>query len=131
MTLPNDRLRDARYAAGWSQGGLAEQLRAAACNRDGQVIAPNAAMVAKWESGTKGVSRYYRILLCLLFEQPAERLGFLAPEEETTWWDLTSPGRVPLCPTAVALQEPTHRSAISLNAEAATIQGFPAAFYRL
>jgi len=43
-------------------------------------------MVAKWELGTKAVSSYYRVLLCILFEMSAEALGFLAPEEETCAW---------------------------------------------
>lgn len=43
-------------------------------------------MVSKWELGTKAVSPYYRVLLCVLFEMPAEDLGFLSPEEESATW---------------------------------------------
>jgi tetratricopeptide (TPR) repeat protein len=64
-------------------------MKAVAWERDGREIRSDKIMVSKWESGVKSPSTYYRVLLCLVFEMPAEALGFLEPEEETAAWRAT------------------------------------------
>lgn len=69
-------LKDARRRRHWTQRFVAEQLQVLAHHkyRD-RSAAVNADMVSKWERGEKGVSPYYRDLLCVLFETDAATLG--------------------------------------------------------
>jgi transcriptional regulator with XRE-family HTH domain/tetratricopeptide (TPR) repeat protein len=77
------RLRELRMDAGWTQNQLAEKLAYLAWTRGKQHAAVNGNMVAKWESGTKGISARYRIMLCDLFGVTAEQLGIAPPPVDT------------------------------------------------
>ncbi len=83
---PNTRLRMQREGRGWSRPGLAQRLQDLAWQRDHRNVSPDKVMVAKWELGSRAVSPYYRVLLCVLFEMSAEALGLLEPDEESARW---------------------------------------------
>lgn len=69
-------LRAARIRSKWTQRDVAERLQALAHLRQGnRSAAVNADMVSKWERGEKGISPFYRDLLCELFACDARTLG--------------------------------------------------------
>jgi tetratricopeptide (TPR) repeat protein len=78
---PNHRLRQQREQRGWTREFVARELSRLAAELHQLDKHPDAAMVAKWELGHKQPGRLYRLLLCVLFDLPAEQLGFLEPEE--------------------------------------------------
>jgi len=65
-TIPNERLRHARYQRGWTQAELAEK------------VDTTFETVSRWERGIKAPSAYYRRKLCEVFGKTAEDLGLLA-----------------------------------------------------
>jgi transcriptional regulator with XRE-family HTH domain len=75
MTTTRPRLREFREARGWTQQDVAEQIARLAWLRRREHVGVNPDMVAKWERGTKGISRHYRELLCLLYDTDAATLG--------------------------------------------------------
>ena len=73
----NERLRLQRRLRGWSQDDVAAGLHRVAAGLDEPELGVDAAMVSRWERGTrKPCARYVR-LLCHLFELPAEQLGVI------------------------------------------------------
>lgn len=64
-TLPNERLKRARYEMGWTQTELAEK------------VGTTFETVSRWERGIKAPSAYYRRKLCDVFGKKAEELGLL------------------------------------------------------
>lgn len=83
MATARLRLREFREARGWRQQDVAEHLARVAWLRRQEHVGVNADMVAKWERGTKGISRHYRELLCLLYDTDAVTLG-IGPVIQTT-----------------------------------------------
>lgn len=64
-TIPNERLKRARYEQGWTQAELAEK------------VGTTFETVSRWERGTKAPSAYYRRKLCDVLGKSAEELGLL------------------------------------------------------
>jgi transcriptional regulator with XRE-family HTH domain len=77
-TIRDLRLREQREERGLTQQDIADQLIRLAWLKAGSRVGVNADMVSKWERGQKRPSKFYRDLLCLLFQTPPDRLG-LAP----------------------------------------------------
>ena len=71
-STPNQLLRDAREAHGWSQQELADHIGA-----------PRCFMVSRWEGGVTSPSSYYRKKLCELFGKNAQELGLVRSDSET------------------------------------------------
>jgi predicted ATPase/DNA-binding CsgD family transcriptional regulator/transcriptional regulator with XRE-family HTH domain len=65
-TIPNERLKSARYQMGWTQTELAEK------------VGTTFETVSRWERGIKAPSAYFRRKLCEAFGKTAEELGLLA-----------------------------------------------------
>jgi transcriptional regulator with XRE-family HTH domain len=74
---PNKRLRLQRRLRGWSQEDVAAGLHRLAAELDGSEPGVDAAMVSRWERGTRRPRPRYVRLLCNLFELPAEQLGIV------------------------------------------------------
>src|SRR6266849_8343780 len=64
-TIPNERLRRARFQMGLTQAELAEK------------VGTTFETVSRWERGIKAPSAYYRRKLCDIFGKTAEELGLL------------------------------------------------------
>ena len=64
-TIPNERLRRARFQMGLTQAELAEK------------VGTTFETVSRWERGIKAPSAYYRRKLCDVFGKTAEELGLL------------------------------------------------------
>lgn len=69
--VPNNLLRQARIARGWTQSDVAEQVGAA----DSQTV-------HSWEKGKRFPSRIFRQRLCKIFEKSPQELGLLPIEAE-------------------------------------------------
>ncbi len=65
-TIPNERLRHARFQMGLTQAELAEK------------VGTTFETVSRWERGIKAPSAYYRRKLCEVFGKTAEELGLIA-----------------------------------------------------
>ncbi len=65
-TIPNERLKRARYQLGLTQAELAEK------------VGTTFETVSRWERGIKVPGAYYRRILCDVFGKTAEELGLLA-----------------------------------------------------
>jgi len=65
-TIPNERLRRARYEKGWTQAELAEKM------------GTTFETVSRWERGIKAPSAFFRRKLCDVLGRTAEELGLLA-----------------------------------------------------
>ena len=76
------QLREHRERLGLTQVETADALAALAWERDRERVGVDAAMVSKWERGTKRPARLYRKLLCAFYGATEERLG-LRPEVAT------------------------------------------------
>jgi len=77
--VPNIRLQERRARAHLTQEAVAEELARIAWVHQGIRAGVNADMVGKWERGEKQPSKFYRRLLCLLYECSAEELGWWEP----------------------------------------------------
>jgi tetratricopeptide (TPR) repeat protein len=77
--VPNIRLQERRARAHLTQEAVAEELARLAWVHQGIRVGVNADMVGKWERGEKRPSKFYRRLLCLLYECLAEELGWWEP----------------------------------------------------
>jgi tetratricopeptide (TPR) repeat protein len=77
--VPNIRLQERRARAHLTQEAVAEELARLAWVHQGIRAGVNADMVGKWERGEKRPSKFYRRLLCLLYECLAEELGWWEP----------------------------------------------------
>ena len=77
--VPNIRLQERRARAHLTQEAVAEELARLAWVHQGIRVGVNADMVGKWERGEKRPSKFYRRLLCLLYECSAEELGWWEP----------------------------------------------------
>ena len=77
--VPNIRLQERRARAHLTQEAVAEELARLAWIHQGIRAGVNADMVGKWERGEKRPSKFYRRLLCLLYECLAEELGWWEP----------------------------------------------------
>ena len=77
--VPNIRLQERRARAHLTQEAVAEELARLAWVHQGVRAGVNADMVGKWERGEKRPSKFYRRLLCLLYECLAEELGWWEP----------------------------------------------------
>jgi hypothetical protein len=81
--VPNIRLQERRARAHLTQEAVAEELARLAWIHQGIRAGVNADMVGKWERGEKRPSKFYRRLLCLLYECLAEELGWWEPAESS------------------------------------------------
>lgn len=77
-TKPNVLLRRQRQQRGWSLQRVADEIRRL-CEVEDRRVGITAHMVGTWERGTKRPSPLYREKLCMLYREPAGRLGFLDP----------------------------------------------------
>jgi hypothetical protein len=77
--VPNIRLQERRARAHLTQEAVAEELARLAWVHQAIRVGVNADMVGKWERGEKRPSKFYRRLLCLLYECLAEELGWWEP----------------------------------------------------
>ncbi len=69
-SIPNERLRHARFLKGWTQSQLAE-----AVGTDNETV-------SRWERGVTLPSLYYRAKLCEALGKTPEELGFLTERSE-------------------------------------------------
>jgi transcriptional regulator with XRE-family HTH domain len=74
---PNKLLRLQRRLRGWSQEDVAAGLHRLAADISESELGVDAPMVGRWERGTRKPRPRYVRLLSVLFELPAEQLGFL------------------------------------------------------
>ncbi len=77
--VPNIRLQQHRARLDFTQEAVAEELARLAWVHHGVRVGINADMVGKWERGEKRPSKFYRRLLCLLYQATEEGLGFRNP----------------------------------------------------
>jgi len=73
----NKRLRLQRRLRGWSQEDVAAGLHRTAASLGQPELGVDAAMISRWERGTRKPRPRYVRLLCHLFELPAEQLGMV------------------------------------------------------
>jgi transcriptional regulator with XRE-family HTH domain len=78
---PNRQLRLQRRLRGWSQEDVAAGLHRLAASRGERELGVDAAMVSRWERGSRRPRPRYMSLLCRLFELPAEQLGIVDEDE--------------------------------------------------
>lgn len=78
---PRTLLKAARHRLELTQQETADALAAIAFQAEGIGVGVNADMVSKWERGAKGISEEYCRWLCILFDEPRERLE-LSPARE-------------------------------------------------
>src|SRR5438552_773818 len=74
---PNRQLRLQRRLRGWSQEDVAAGLHRLAAGMGERELGVDAAMVSRWERGSRRPRPRYMSLLCRLFELPAEQLGIV------------------------------------------------------
>jgi transcriptional regulator with XRE-family HTH domain len=77
----NKLLRLQRRLRGWSQEDVAAGLHRLAADVSDSELGVDAAMVGRWERGTRKPRPRYVRLLSTLFELPAEQLGFIEDGE--------------------------------------------------
>ncbi len=77
--LPGPVLKSFRNRLGLTQERLAERLASLAWERGREMVGVDRAMISKWERGVRRPRKYYRELLCLLYETTPETLGFHRP----------------------------------------------------
>jgi transcriptional regulator with XRE-family HTH domain len=78
---PNRQLRLQRRLRGWSQEDVAAGLHRLAASWGESELGVDAAMVSRWERGSRRPRPRYMRLLCRLFELPAEQLGIVDEDE--------------------------------------------------
>lgn len=86
----NRQLRLQRRLRGWSQEDVAAGLHRLAASHGEPELGVDAAMVSRWERGSRRPRPRYIRLLCQLFELPAEQLGIV---EEAEYAQLLEPTR--------------------------------------
>jgi transcriptional regulator with XRE-family HTH domain len=77
----NKLLRLQRRLRGWSQEDVAAGLHRLAADVSDSELGVDAAMVGRWERGSRKPRPRYVRLLSILFELPAEQLGFIEDAE--------------------------------------------------
>src|SRR5262245_30767142 len=113
----NQMLRQQRRLRGWSQDDVAAGLHRLAATLYQPELGVDAAMVGRWERGTRRPRARYVRLLCDLFELPAEQLGIVeespvvAPPEHPEGTDgkgqgLAGPIRALLARAGLAAPDP-------------------------
>ncbi len=99
-TIPNERLRSARYETGWTQAELAEK------------VGTTFETVSRWERGIKAPSAFFRRKLCDVLGKTAEELGLLADPSA-----IPTPGPSPCVFFSSAYTDAEHKFVLSLKVE--------------
>src|SRR5258708_12881124 len=97
-TIPNERLRHARYEKGWTQAALAEK------------VGTTFETVSRWERGIKAPGAFFRRKLCDVLGKTAEELGLLADPSA-----IPTPGPSPCVFFSSAYADSEDKFLISLN----------------
>jgi transcriptional regulator with XRE-family HTH domain len=75
--IPNQRLKQACLARGWSQRLFVQQIDQQAVRMGYASALPDRRTIRRWESGQSRPSPFYQTILCALLDKEPEALGML------------------------------------------------------